>query len=666
MSGFPHFIAAVALALAAGQAGAAMSSTNYSIPVDTVSAGVGEMSSAGYRLRSTVGGFAIGSGASTGYALQAGFQGTLAKVAVSTLTVAKDGAGSGTVVSDPAGIGCGATCAADFALGSSVTLTATPSGTSTFASWTGCDSVAGNQCTVSVGGARSVTASFAGTPVMGVLPGLVTFTPRQVGTTSAEQLITVSNTGTAPLSVSISGANAVEFPRGGTCVSPPPAPIAPGGSCTVTVSFSPQATGARNGTVVVNGDDPLNPTVNVALSGTGIDEIPDAFSFPAATGVARDAEVTSAAATITGISPSAPVTVTGGSYSIGCTGTFTSAGGTIASGQAVCVRHVASAGYATQVTTTLTIGGVSADFTSTTVAAPVVATRGDVNGDGMADLYWRDASGGLSWWTMDGASASAANYHDVDPAWQVADVGDLDGDGKADLVWRRASDGAAYLWTLDGFAFKGFADLGVLDPASWTLVGTADLNGDGKDDVVWRGTDGTVYGWLMNGGTIASQGVISNPGTAWVIADLADMDGDGRADIVFRNATDGGIYIYFMNGLAIASGGYAGVVDPAIWTLVGAADFSGDGKADFLWRHTSGDTWVWLMNGATFQSAGGIGNPGAGWSVRSFGDFDGDGKADLVWRHADGTTYLWTMNGLTVSGYLPVANPGGTWQIVAP
>ena len=63
MSRFPHFIAAVALALAAGQAGAAMSSTNYSIPVDTVSAGVGGMSSTGYRLRSTVGGFAIGSGA---------------------------------------------------------------------------------------------------------------------------------------------------------------------------------------------------------------------------------------------------------------------------------------------------------------------------------------------------------------------------------------------------------------------------------------------------------------------------------------------------------------------------------------------------------------------------------------------------------------------------
>ncbi|MBX3717878.1 MAG: hypothetical protein KF738_17910 [Burkholderiales bacterium] len=108
-------------------------------------------------------------------------------------------------------------------------------------------------------------------------------------------------------------------------------------------------------------------------------------------------------------------------------------------------------------------------------SAPAVVTprgsRGDANGDGKSDLFWRTAAPGtgLSWWTMNGSAATGANYHDVDPAWQIADVGDLDGDGKADLVWRRASDGATYLWLLDGFAFKGFADLGVLDPAraSW-------------------------------------------------------------------------------------------------------------------------------------------------------------------------------------------------------
>ena len=294
--------------------------------------------------------------------------------------------------------------------------------------------------------------------------------------------------------------------------------------------------------------------------------------------------------------------------------------------------------------------------------------RGDVNGDGKADLYWREAAPGqgLSWWTMNGNAATAANYHEVGSEWQVADVGDLDGDGKADLVWRRTPDGAAYLWTLDGFAFKGFFDLGILPPAEWSLVGAADLDGDGKDDLVWRNVDGTVYGWLMNGGAIASQGVMGNPGAEWAIVDMADANGDGKADLVFRNAASGQVFTWFMNGLAIAGGGSPGGLPVAEWNLLASADFDGDGRADLLWRSTAGDTWVWLMNGAAFVSGASIGNPGLDWTIRSVADLDGDGKSDLVWRRTDGTTFLWKMNGAVVSAFQPIANPGGSWQVVAP
>src|SRR5207244_2752491 len=78
-----------------------------------------------------------------------------------TLTVTKAGSGSGTVTSNPAGINCGSTCSGSYASGTAVTLTATPAGGSAFASWSGCDSMSGNTCSVTMNAARSVTAAFS-------------------------------------------------------------------------------------------------------------------------------------------------------------------------------------------------------------------------------------------------------------------------------------------------------------------------------------------------------------------------------------------------------------------------------------------------------------------------------------------------------------------------
>jgi YVTN family beta-propeller protein len=77
-----------------------------------------------------------------------------------TLTTAVDGNGTGSIASDPVGIACPVTCSHDFATNSSVTLFADNDGLSTFDHWTGCDSVTGNQCTVTMSGSRSATATF--------------------------------------------------------------------------------------------------------------------------------------------------------------------------------------------------------------------------------------------------------------------------------------------------------------------------------------------------------------------------------------------------------------------------------------------------------------------------------------------------------------------------
>ncbi len=88
-----------------------------------------------------------------------------------TLTVNRTGTGSGTVTSSPAGINCGATCSAAYDSGTVVTLTATPAFGSIFTGWSGCDTVSGTTCTVTMSAARSVTASFLGIPPLPV-PGL--------------------------------------------------------------------------------------------------------------------------------------------------------------------------------------------------------------------------------------------------------------------------------------------------------------------------------------------------------------------------------------------------------------------------------------------------------------------------------------------------------------
>ena len=80
------------------------------------------------------------------------------------LTVSKAGTGSGGVSSTPAGLACGATCTANFASGSSVTLTAAPLSGSSFTGWGGACSGSGSTCTVTMSAAQNVTASFATTP----------------------------------------------------------------------------------------------------------------------------------------------------------------------------------------------------------------------------------------------------------------------------------------------------------------------------------------------------------------------------------------------------------------------------------------------------------------------------------------------------------------------
>jgi hypothetical protein len=77
------------------------------------------------------------------------------------LTANFAGTGSGSITSSPLGLSCASTCSSTFASGTTITLTATANAGSTFVSWTNCDSVSGQVCTVNnLTANRSVTVTF--------------------------------------------------------------------------------------------------------------------------------------------------------------------------------------------------------------------------------------------------------------------------------------------------------------------------------------------------------------------------------------------------------------------------------------------------------------------------------------------------------------------------
>lgn len=96
---------------------------------------------------------------------------------------------------------------------------------------------------------------------------------------------------------------------------------------------------------------------------------PNAFSFTATSGVNRRTPIVSNTITVSGNSYAAPISISNGEYSID-DGDYTSASGKVSAGQTVTVRHISAIPYDTTTTTTLTIGGVSATFSSTTMSAP--------------------------------------------------------------------------------------------------------------------------------------------------------------------------------------------------------------------------------------------------------------------------------------------------------
>jgi len=132
-------------------------------------------------------------------------------------------------------------------------------------------------------GSETILLSGTGTaPAVSISPASLSFGIQPVGTTSAGQGVTVTNTGTGPLTIS-SVQTTNEFNATNTCG----ATIPPQGSCAVQVTFTPTATGSQSGTLTISDNAPNSPQ-QVALAGNQ----PATFSMSVGTGSSLSASVT--------------------------------------------------------------------------------------------------------------------------------------------------------------------------------------------------------------------------------------------------------------------------------------------------------------------------------------------------------------------------------------
>ncbi len=101
------------------------------------------------------------------------------------------------------------------------------------------------------------------------------------------------------------------------------------------------------------------------------DVTPDNFDFVDIDQVPRSSVQISNAITVAGINDASAVSVTGGEYRING-GAFTSSAGTVTNGMVVELRHTTAAAFSTATHSTLTIGDVSATFSSITEVTDTV------------------------------------------------------------------------------------------------------------------------------------------------------------------------------------------------------------------------------------------------------------------------------------------------------